>query len=265
VQAAPEARERFVGYLRQVAMFDGDPAALVDIGWIGRMHVSLSKVLRAADVEPPVGLFFGISGGAPNGPDGDREAYFFDARDPSGYATDVDAVVNIFDVFCTGFGGQTLNYGRAADGTFAPIFAADHDAIKSRWGLEVLHQAVAHFADVVVLDRDLVDVDADVRSGVDAVVRAFVERPTPAEATAWGAFPREDEAGAHERTLAAPYRWSYLLARLQGDTSARAHRYWKQGSVEITRWPMRSVLKASTKAQPISARAGEIVRRLRRR
>ena len=135
VDAAAAAREHLVGYLRQVGMLDGVPAAMVDIGWIGRMHVSLGKVLRAGGVEPPVGLFFGISGGAPNGPDGDREAYYFDARDPSGYASDIDAVVNMFDVFCTGFGGQTLAL-RAVAGRCRsrPLFAADHDAAKSRVG-----------------------------------------------------------------------------------------------------------------------------------
>ncbi len=188
VDAAAAAREHLVGYLRQVGMMDGVPAAMVDIGWIGRMHVSLGKVLRAGGVEPPVGLFFGISGGAPNSPDGDREAYYFDARDPSGYASDIDAVVNMFDVFCTGFGGQTLRYERSPDGGFTPLFAADHDAAKSRWGLATLQGAVAHFTDVVVLDPDLVDVTADVRSGVDAVVRAFLDHPTAAEARAWGAF-----------------------------------------------------------------------------
>ena len=226
------------------------------------MHVSLGKVLRAGGVEPPVGLFFGISGGAPNGPDGDREAYYFDARDPSGYASDIDAVVNMFDVFCTGFGGQTLRYERSPDGVFTPLFAADHDAAKSRWGLATLQGAVAHFTDVVVLDSDLVDVTADVRSGVDAVVRAFLDHPTAAEARAWGAFPREDEAGATEQMLAAPYRWSYLLARARSDTSARAFRYWKQGSVEITPWPMRWVVKGSTRAMPLVGRVRGSARRL---
>ena len=121
---------------------------------------------------------------------------------------------------------------------------------------------MAHFTDVVVLDSDLVDVTADVRSGVDAVVRAFLDHPTAAEARAWGAFPCEDEAGATEQMLAAPYHWSYLLARARSDTSARAFRYWKQGSVEITPWPMRWIVKGSTRAMPLVGRVGRSARRL---
>ena len=178
------------------------------------MHVSLAKVLRAAGVGPPSGSSSASPARRGNGPDGDREAYYFGARDPSGYASDVDAVVNMFDVFCTGFGGQTLGYETAADGGFS-LSSPPTTTPSGRWSLSVLQTAVAHFADVVVLDLDL-DVHADVRSGVDAVVRAFLDHPTTAEGT--GVKRCEDEAGAHEQTLAAPYRWSY---RWRGHATTR--------------------------------------------
>jgi FMN phosphatase YigB (HAD superfamily) len=263
LEAAEAARRPMVAYARQMGMLDGTPSALVDIGWIGRLHVSLGKVLRAAGGDAPVGLFYGISGGPPNGDEGVREAYAFDARTPTGFCHDVDGVVNMFDVFCTGFGGQTKQYefDDDGDGSARPVFGPDHDAVKERWGLRTLQAAVHHFADVLVLDDDLVDTEADVRAVVDELVDAFLHDPTVEEARAWGSFPREDEAGEHERRLAVPYTAGYVLARLRNDTIARDFRYWKEGSIAISPWPLRQLVAGAPRAARVAARGRGVVRR----
>lgn len=263
--AADASRRAMLAYLGANGVLDGVPAALVDIGWIGRMHVCLGKVLQSVGVEPPRGLYFGISGAAPNGEDTAREAYFFDVRVPSGYTADVDDVVNMFDVFCTGFGGQTLGYDVSADDVVEPRFAPDYDDVKRSWGLEVLHRTVGRFTDLVVLDSNLVDLDADMRAAVDDVVRLFIEEPTRSEGRTWGAFPREDESGRHEDPLARAYRPRDVLARLSGSVGGRDHRYWKGGSRVITPRPLQLVIELGLVARSIRPRIGHRLSRIARR
>ena len=50
IAKASEYRSRAIGYFRQEGMADPIPFAIVDIGWNGRLQISLNKMLKAAGI-----------------------------------------------------------------------------------------------------------------------------------------------------------------------------------------------------------------------
>src|SRR5690606_33733881 len=124
-----------------------------------------------------------------------------------------------------------LGYGAGEDGVITAVRSPVNERVV-RWGLPVVRATVAEFCRHLLLDDDVVDLGVDVRPTTAAVLAAFLEGPTPAEAAAWGSHLVEcDSAGLYLEPFAQPYTHRDLATALRRGWE-RHHRYsWQGGSL----------------------------------
>ncbi len=248
-------------YLAQEGLFDGTPAAMVDIGWAGNLHAALAEAQAAEGVAPAHGYYFGYN---QKRLAAWREACsrfqydFADGPDPALKPGFKQELVEIYiEIFCAADHG-TLTGFRAEGGRVVPEIAPGGEARMQAWGLPVVRRTLAAVADG--LDVDGLDLAATLalRAPIRDLLEAFWMRPTPAEARAWGAFPVEIGEGHGSRAvpLAEPYRPADLAPLVTGRARLRKHLYfWTEGALAMTPRPLAATLRALRAAR--GRRAGQ--------
>ena len=243
-ERAAAARTTLLAYLRQEGLLAPGPCALVDVGWHGRAHDSLAKVIRAAGSPAPEGFYFRLNSTRESAELGARHAWFFNR--PAGMGTEraLPGLEPLLEVFCTADHGVTTGYQQTAHG-IEPALRPASAALRA-WGWATLQQTLAeygrHFfaAPVTTTDED------SIRAMCLASLRLFLESPTAAEAEAWGAFPYEDDqGGAHVAPLAASLPWGQLAGVLWHGRSGPHRAAWWAGSLQLTPPVRRSVLRTA--------------------
>nr|WP_307874591.1 haloacid dehalogenase [Frankia nepalensis] len=205
VLAAERLRERFLRYLDE-RLPDGGPAVLVDLGWDGATQVLLARLLAATGREAvPVGLYLATGPAAhAHRLAGHRmEGYLASAGQPARLAgqllrapavveqvamADVGALASFDET-----GAPLLGLGRASRTQLAQRAAAQAGirAFQDEW----LRHRRAENADG--LDSALPSLCGDgARLALLRTLTRFVARPTAAEASAFGAWRHDGEAGA---------------------------------------------------------------------
>jgi hypothetical protein len=253
--AAALARSRaanqrlFRDYLAQEGLFDGTPAAVVDIGWAGNLHAALAAAQAAEGVAPAHGYYFGFNA--------KRLAAFAEAR--SRFQYDFEAgpepelkpgfhqeLVEIYlEIFCAADHG-TLTGFRAEGARVVPVLADGAAARMRAFGLPLFRRTLLAVCDA--LDPAALELAAleGMRGPIRDLLEAFWMRPTPEEARAWGAFPVEIGEGDGGRALglAEPYRPADLPGLLAGRTGMRKHKYFcVEGGLALTPPPLRASLR----------------------
>jgi len=166
------------------------------------------------------------------------------------------------ELFCTADHGVVLGYEESGS-EVCPVLREGCNRAADQWGLALYQHTVRTFADHIALDNDLVNPRADLRVPLLELLRAFWLAPETAEAVAWGRFAFEDDqSGDSCHLLARPYHLSHLPAVcLQGRIPPRNSVEWVQGSLALTRRPVRVVLRI---AGALGSRLAGLGRRLRR-
>ncbi|WP_343894078.1 HAD family hydrolase [Craurococcus roseus] len=200
--AVAERREAALGYLRQEGVLGAaGRAAIVDLGWHGRLQRSLGRLLE-----------FGSAGGAGAGLTG----FYMALRSrPAGSApgemrTFIDAPAFLermnpvlLEIFCSADHGTVRRYEAAPGGRFEAVLAEPSNPRVLAWGLPALQDGVLAFAREVAealarsggSDADAW-IDALREAGTE-VFDAFRREPSAEEAEAFGGFPHAD-GQAHE-------------------------------------------------------------------
>ena len=236
-ERAASLRLPLLAYLKQERMFDGAKWALVDIGWHGRLQSSLSRVLATAKGPTPRGFYFGLHAKNAERPAGKRDAYLFDARTRAGMGLVRDdlELVPVMEMFCAADHGSVTGFEQFGPKINVQMREPQNTAA-IQWGLPLVQQTISTFADHLILDPELVDVDADVRPAVVDVLRAFWLSPMTSEAVAWGGYPYEDDQlGTSTTKLAQRYVASDAFSALYRGRVPRHHRAgWIHGSLALT-------------------------------
>ncbi len=243
-------RRLFRDYLAQEGLFDGTPAAVVDIGWAGNLHAALARAQAAEGAAPAHGYYFGYNEKrlAEWRAASSRFQYDFeDGEDPEFKPAFKQELVEIYiEIFCAADHG-TLTGFRREGARVAPEIAPGWEARMRAWGLPVVRRtlaAVTEALDVAGLD---LEGTLSMRAPIRDLVEAFWMRPGAAEARAWGAFPVEigEGHGSRAAALAEPYRTGDLLPLLTGRGRMRKHLYfWTEGALAMTPAPLAATLRA---------------------
>ncbi len=260
--SASERRGRLLEYLRQEGLLDGKRAALVDLGWRGRLQDSLAAVLAFAGAPAPRGLYFGLTSTRGAREPSEREAYFFDRRQRIGFYDAVPGISQMMEMFCAGDHGLTIGY-RCEDRCIVPVLAQERNQAVLDWGLELVQRTVSAFAEHLVVASDLVNPWGDVREAGTELLRAFWLNPSSSEARVWGAFPCEDDqGGTYSKPIAVHQSWRDVLSAFATGTIRPAHRgAWLCGSIAISSPMVRASLAASQRVVPWRRRAGKLIGR----
>lgn len=237
IATAEAQRAVLVQYLDQEGLMDDVRYGVVDIGWRGRMGANLSTVLRDAGATGPSAFYyFGLQGAPPTGMVADSDAYLFDGGRCVGAAYQaIPGLTHLLETFCAGSHGLVTGYERTGARVW-PVFKEAENEGALRWGLPTLRATVARFVNAVVLDRDIVELDADLRPAIAALLAALALGPEPGEASAWGPFPfNDDQTEALTRQLAYPYgAGEVATALLLGRERWKYHRYWPAASRRLS-------------------------------
>jgi FMN phosphatase YigB (HAD superfamily) len=246
-EAAEQARSTVTDYFRQEGLFDPIKMAIVDLGWRGRAFHSLSILLKQCGGELPKPFYFGMVSKIQSSALDERETFLFDVD----RACEIDTrainlrIWNLMEVFCSGYEGAASTYVRNGDRVTVEFQIARNGPVID-WGLPVLRRAVTQFAGQVADGLTFTDPSADGRAMCSALLAEFWERPTRAEAQAWGAYPYEDDqTGSHWEHLAMPVGWSSLRLALYDIKAWRRSRpIWMAGSLAMSPMSVRAVFRS---------------------
>ncbi|WP_299033029.1 HAD family hydrolase [uncultured Pseudokineococcus sp.] len=267
-RVAARAQALAADYLRQEGLDDGTRSAVVDVGWLGRTGGALVDVLDGAGIPLPEAFFLiGVRRGArrwsPPRLAERQVAWLFDHEAGHGLPGEPSGRVTLVESFCSGREGSTLGYERR-DGRVEPVLVRPRNDAALDWGLDQVRTSVRLVVEELASgDPAPLRRPVDLRGAVDAVLREFWERPTPAEVAVWGSFPFEaDDAHRRSIPLAAPVRWEDVAreARL-GRLKLRPAGSWRAGTAQVSPPPWRQVIALAAAAQ----RHRSLPARLRRR
>lgn len=205
--------------------------ALVDIGWQGRMQLSLGELLDQQPGIPMRGYYLGLSPRARNSATHEFWSYLPQGMHASSVA--LHAHRTLAELMCTAPHGTTLGYRRDG-GTVVPVMGENPEAADPR--LDAQREAIQLFA------REMVEavnatghtpelVAERLRPAVCVNWQRFVHKPSLAEASAYGALTHHHEQGkgrdsAFDHEVAPRLATGKLLAGLALPPQALAEITW---------------------------------------
>jgi FMN phosphatase YigB (HAD superfamily) len=247
-------------YLVQAGVPRSRRAGLVELVGHGNLQESASALIARAGgappppPPPPTGLYFAWIADSRKRAITAPLVYLRDSPDSRDLVPGWGVIA--LEAFCAADHGTTIEYAEEA-GTVVPVLEQAGNPPVSDWGLGLMRQTVAEFADALVLDQDLVDPDSDARPVTLRALREFWMRPKESEARAWGSFPWEDGFGKETRyqRLARGYEWSHVGRAARDGRIHRFHRAaWPAASLVLTpplrRFALRAAAKISRLARP---------------
>lgn len=232
LRAAARSRALLWEYVQQEGAY-GTDAALVDTGWVGRMHGALAQVVSMhGRVPAPVLLFGRFRPIEPWAPLDDCETFLFDdVRGHGLRGPDHPFAPAVVETFCTSTEPRTTGYVRDSR-SVVPVSEQDVDD-PGPWDVPAFQEAVLAVADRV--ERELLSRRAGLEVVVSDVLTLFWRTPDRDEAQALGAFVYEDDPlGLSRKTLAKPFTGRELVglvARMRWHDNGR---WWHEGSLAIS-------------------------------
>jgi FMN phosphatase YigB (HAD superfamily) len=183
-------REIMLGYLTQEGLLDGEPQAIVDVGWHGTLQACLDRILSAVHAPLCFGFYFGCF--EFNRFDSRRRyhAYYGDNGLKRGNLLANPQHYLLLEMMTTGTEGSLLRYAKKAEG-YMPVLAEERNTQALASGLNSLHEAVEAFANELWLDRDCINPADDCRPAISTLLDRLWHNPTAEEAFFLGSLQFE--------------------------------------------------------------------------
>ena len=258
LERAAQRRRTVITYLRQEGILDGGRYGLVDFGGIGTQMRALYDLMVHEGAPAPSMFLIGLDSltdarlpqHLDTGPWLEKtECYLYDHRRNLGYRRR-RGFGTCVQMFCAADHGTVTAY-KQCDGRVEPLFSPDVSDSLIAWGLPVMQEALRHVAKTLAIERDLVDLRADLREISSELIGVFWSTPTREEAVAWGAFPfvGAEAEGGQARPLATRYSW-YQIVRdtLRGSFPNLGWQHWYEGSVRQSGPALRFALGVAYRA-----------------
>jgi FMN phosphatase YigB (HAD superfamily) len=271
VRDASAQHALLLAYVAEAGWLDGRRTGMVDIGWLGHVGRALERSLQVGGLgRPDAWLYLGLleKAEAASGPElGSRQhAFLFDLGRGRGLPHRLYGVHNLLEAFCQATHGRTVGYRAGAEEVEAELESGDREEALLAWGQaeyrETLRLTVDHFLGTL---PDLAT-PVDLRPVLGAVLTEFWERPSLAEARAWGALPFDvDVAGGQADPLARAVRFQDAVRELRRNRrfKLRPEGSWRAGVARQSPAPWRAAFGATAEVKRQLPRARRLSQRLR--
>jgi len=243
-ERAATRRTLVTDYLDQHGLVGTDPVGIVDFGGVGSQVRAVHQLVGHAGGKPPRIFLVGLDDPAQAGldvPDSDpdwlvdTETWLYDHRRGRGIRRE-RGFGTCVQMFCAADHGTVVGYERTDGGVMA-ILAVERDDAVLDWGLPVLQATVERVVDELVLDEELLDRTADLRSVGTQLVDLFWSAPTEAEAAAWGSFPFEGAQATSSTPEPLAYRYTVrqvVRGFVDGYFPNLGWQHWYEGSLRLS-------------------------------
>lgn len=250
IKSARESRVRTRRYFESVGLMDDAPAAIIDIGWKGRVFKSLANLIGAKPAAKHTAFYFGLFDRPSVEPPLPQRAYLFDVngRATVGSGYDILCLPQVMEIFTQAAHGQVLGIGQGKDG-FVPILASPNNDVGPKWRVEYFQNCVAAFAEALAIDPRWCEALPDLRPMCERLLRSFTSSPTLAEAGMIGNFCYRDGQNGAAAKFAEPYRISEVIRQIHSRQSVRQGRnQWDAGSAALTDPAVMKAMKLAKRA-----------------
>jgi predicted HAD superfamily hydrolase len=245
------AKQAALAYFRQEGLLDGEPVALVDIGWTLKAQQALRRILRASGREGRVhGMYFAVQ--AAHVPESELHAFdAFMLEQPRHF--DPDETLNpvfrnancIEQVFTAADHGLTTGYLQTPDGVIPTL--AEPPGPERKDLVTLMHGAAQTYA-ALIAEQDAPQWRLDLlRRWCVQRLRDFLADPPKELALALAdAVVYDDQNESRSRPLVRSIGPKGLLGALLGRTGRDGYRKgydWLEGSIAISPAPLRPLLR----------------------
>ncbi len=249
LQKASQKRAVILKYLNQEGLLDTVDWGMVDVGWLGSLQDSLERILTAEGKNLPYGFYFGLRKNPLGNRLDRREAYFFDERLGLGYSEIFPryGLLKWMEAFCSADHGTVMDF-EEKEKEVRPVLKENGNQPLREWGLSAIQKTVYCFAENLLLDSSLINVDADVRNATAEALKAFCLKPSFQEVKAFADFPVEIGLGKDSCMvrLAEGYRWSHIVKSFRAGKAMHDHpAIWCEGALLLTPPFVRLALKTA--------------------
>ena len=240
-------RELVLRYLRQEGVLEPMEIGMVDTTGAGSQLRALARLRGEHGLTAPTSMLFYRK--LPKAPVVDEDdssilAWYEDQVSELGCGLPPGRAA-LIEVFAAADHGTVLGY-ELSGALIRPRLAPWAVEIGS-WGLDQMRQTIVGTAEHLVLDPELVDLDADLREPVRDVMSRLWSTPTVGEATVWGRFPFEGTSGQDAgEPLARPYRLREVLAgTMAGSLPVDNWYFWREASEALSPPPVRVGIRSA--------------------
>jgi hypothetical protein len=162
ISTATSYREKVIGYFYQEGLGDGVPFGFVDIGWVGRIQRSFSRLLNIAGLYPESGIngfYFALEQRVKPFKNDNLLAYFYDIEKPCDRNL-IFKYRHLFELFVSADHGSTISYEKY-ESNYTPILRSPKNEKAIKWGLYTLQEAAVEFAEQLTVNLNKQDFFTD--------------------------------------------------------------------------------------------------------
>lgn len=197
------AREVALDYFRQEGLLDNVKWAMVDLGWFGRMHNSLCKILSLYTSQdfPPC-FYFGLA--RSNEKVVGKKPYLFNpSSSPQEFYTGM-AFIELLEIFSSADHGSTVAYRLCSNGKVVPVIGRRPAYVTSNWGLSSLREGITSLVNTIGNGPFVIEHSVH-KIRLFTLMKLFHSNPSLEEAGIIGEFPfSSDQSETELRQFAPP-------------------------------------------------------------
>lgn len=230
-------RSKAIGYLRQEGFADPVSFALVDTGWTGRSHRSMSRLLELGEIYPAQGLlgfYFGLKEIHRAFTTDQLIPYFISPDDVS--ERYLLANNDILELFLAADHGSTMRYELEGD-RYIPVLRSEKNTAGLAWGLTVQQKAIIEFVEQLTQHLKPDGYEAsDFYRVTDRLLKSFMFSPSREESEVFGSLVfSQQQSDSKFYTLAPRYQLTECLKIYLG--LQKPHNFaWLPASIHRSSW-----------------------------
>lgn len=226
------ARSHATAYFEQEGMLDGEPYALVDIGWHGNMQRSLGNLLRTVTGNATVGitgLYFALM----ERPEALSSDVLYSYWEETASATcDISGLnVALLEMMAAADHGSVMGFDRQ-ENAMIPIFENESNETALQWGLEFLQSGALEFVRHWLPRQSLAPRELS-RLSQHSLLQ-LLRKPSRDEAETWGSFPHSGEQIERHKESIAPKLSTLEILQYILSPEIRPAGWWPEGSFART-------------------------------
>ncbi|OKH40346.1 hypothetical protein NIES2101_35060 [Calothrix sp. HK-06] len=248
ISTAVSYREKVIGYFYQEGLGDGVPFGFVDVGWVGRIQRSFSRLLNTAGLYPESGIngfYFALEQRVKPFKNDKLLAYFYDVEKPCDRNL-IFKYRHLFELFVSADHGSTVSYEQRGK-EYVPVLRSPKNEKAINWGLYTLQEATVEFAKQLTANLGKQDFSIEeFLKSADFLAKELVHNPSPQEAKAFGTFTISgDQTESMMSELAPVYKitdwWRFLISGKHPHADV-----WHPGSIARSNLIVRALLGPKT-------------------